>query len=696
MNNQENKHGAPQYTNRLIHETSPYLLQHAYNPVDWFPWGPEAFEKARQKDKPILLSIGYAACHWCHVMEHESFEDEETARFMNEHFISIKVDREERPDVDMIYMNVVQMLTGSGGWPMTVFMTPDAEPFFGGTYFPPEPRYGMPSFKQLLANIADVYRARRDDLTANTRQIMNELQRISAPKLAEDDVSPDVLDQAHDGLLQNFDPRDGGFGRAPKFPASMNLIFLLRHYQRTKRPEALDMVELTLTKMACGGMYDQLGGGFHRYSTDDKWLVPHFEKMLYDNALLSRLYLYAYQVTNNVFYKRIAEGTLDYVVREMTNSEGSFYSTQDADSEGVEGKFFVWTPDEVKEILGESDGTLFCKYYDVTQWGNWEGHNILNVPREMSIVAKLEGLSEEELGHVIEHSRRKLFEHREHRIKPLRDEKVITSWNGLMLKSFAEAANILNRDDYRQVAVTNAGFLLTHLRRDGRLLRTYRDGVSKLNAYLEDYALLIDGLLALYEATFEPRWLEESRSLADTMLKQFWDDVDGGFYFTSHDHETLITRSKEFYDNATPSGNSVAADVLLRLALYFDAPDDRRRAERIFRANIRAVKRFPSAFGYMLGALDFYFGQPKEIAIIGKREAADTQSLVRTVFERFLPNKIVALKEPGDGQPGSLIPLLEHREMVDGKATAYVCQNFTCQTPVTEVEDLAQQLEPSS
>ncbi len=593
------------HTNRLVHETSPYLQQHAHNPVDWYPWGEEALERAKKEDKPILLSIGYSTCHWCHVMEHESFEDEETARVMNEHFVNIKVDREERPDLDTIYMSVVQMLTGSGGWPMTVLLTPDAEPFFAGTYFPPEPRYGMPGFKQLLLRVAEIYRTRRDELKDNVQQIMNELQRISAAKSAEGEIAPELLDQASENLTQQFDSQEGGFGRAPKFPAAMTLIYLLRHYQRTEQQQTLGMVELSLTKMARGGIYDQLGGGFHRYATDDKWLVPHFEKMLYDNALLSRLYLYAYQVTGAAFYRRIAEETLDYVVREMTNSEGGFYSAQDADSEGVEGKFFVWTPAEVKAILGEEEGEWFCRYYDVTSRGNWEGHSILNIPREMSIIAKLENINEEELNQIIERGRKKLFEHREQRIKPHRDEKVITSWNGLMLRSFAEAANILGRDDYRQAAVKNGEFLLTHLRRGGRLLRTYRDGASKLNAYLEDYALLIDGLLALYEATFERRWLEESRALADAMIERFWDDVDGGFYFTGRDHEPLITRTKDFYDNATPSGNSVAADVLLRLSLLLNESDYRRRAGRILRTNGRAVARFPSAFGHLLGALDF-------------------------------------------------------------------------------------------
>jgi hypothetical protein len=680
------------HTNRLIHETSPYLQQHAHNPVDWHPWGEEAFERAKKEDKPILLSIGYSTCHWCHVMERESFEDEETARLMNENFINIKVDREERPDLDAIYMNVVQMLTGHGGWPMTVFLTPEQAPFFGGTYFPPEDRYGMPGFRRLLLSIAEAYRTRRDDLQANAEAILNELKRVSAPKPTEGEVTPDALDQAYHGLAQHFDPQDGGFGQAPKFPAAMSLIYLLRYSHRTKKQEALDMVELSLMKMAQGGIYDQLGGGFHRYSTDEKWLVPHFEKMLYDNALLSRLYLYAFQVTDNTFYKRIAEETLDYVVREMTSPDGGFYSAQDADSEGVEGKFFVWTPEEVNAVLGRQDGELFCKYFDVTPWGNFEGKNILHVSRAMDIVARLENISVEALSHVIERGRKKLFETREQRIKPHRDEKVLTSWNGLMMRSFAEAANVLERDDYRQVAVRNAEFLLAHLRRDGRLLRTYRNGVGKLNGYLEDYALLADGLLALYEATFDRRWLKEARELTEKMIGQFWDEIDGGFYFTGQDHETLIARTKEYYDNATPSGNSVAADVLLRLSLLLDEPNDRRRAERVFRVMSDALARYPSAFGHLLGALDFYFSQPKEIAIIGANQSPDTRALVRTIFTRFLPNKIVAFKEPNDELAGELIPLLKGRGMVDNQATAYVCQNFACQRPVTDPEALAQQL----
>ncbi|RMG53557.1 MAG: thioredoxin domain-containing protein [Acidobacteria bacterium] len=683
----------PKYTNRLIHETSPYLQQHAHNPVDWYPWGEEALERARREDKPILLSIGYSTCHWCHVMERESFENEEIARLMNEYFINIKVDREERPDLDAIYMNVVQMLTGSGGWPMTVFLTPDGEPFFAGTYFPPEDRYGMPGFRRVLLKVAELYRTRRDDLMASAREIVRELNRISVPPPTRHRLGPEILDQAYESLVQQFDAQHGGFGRAPKFPSAMNLIFLLRHYQRTKKPGALEMVELSLTRMARGGIYDQLGGGFHRYATDERWLVPHFEKMLYDNALLSRLYLYAYQVTGNEFYRRIAEETLTYVVREMRSPEGGFYSAQDADSEGVEGKFFVWTPEEIKQVLGEREGELFCQYYDVTPWGNFEhGRSILHVPREIDIVARSADIDVASLRQIIERGRTALFHHREKRIKPHRDEKIITSWNGLMLRSFAEAASILDREDFRQIATNNAEFLLTHLRRDGRLQRTYRGGVSKLNAYLEDYALFADGLLALYEATGDWRWLDEATSLVETMIEQFWDDEEGGFYFTARDHEPLIARMKEFYDNAIPSGNSVAADVLLRLAHWLDKPEYYQRAERLFELVGDAVRRFPGAFGHLLGALDFYFSSPREIAIVGDKHADDTRALLRAVFERFLPNKVVALKDPREGEAARRIPWLKDREPIAGRATAYVCQNFSCQAPVTDVAALVEQL----
>ena len=687
-----NEDGTPKYTNRLIHETSPYLLQHAHNPVDWYPWGEEAFVRARQEGKPIHLSIGYSACHWCHVLAHESFEDETTAQLLNDNFVNIKVDREERPDLDTIYMNAVQMMTGSGGWPMTVFLNPDGKPFYGGTYFPPVDRYGMPSFSRLVVAIADAYRTRRDEIEQSAVGLLSELRRFDKLEVQEGDLNPGILDQVTNQLLRLLDPVHGGFGNKPKFPPSMTLTFLLRRYHRTGDSSVLNAVELTLEKMAKGGMYDQLGGGFHRYSVDERWLVPHFEKMLYDNALLSRVYLDAFLVTGKKFYERIATETLDYVRREMTDAGGGFYSTQDADSEGEEGKFFVWTPDEVANLLGEEDARLFCRYFDVTAAGNFEGHNILHLDEDLDVIARLLGVTAERMAEAVERGRRRLFEEREKRIKPHRDEKMLTAWNGLMLRSFAEAARALDRRDYLEVATRNAEFILEHLQRDGRLLRTHRSGESKLNAYHEDYAYLIDGLLALYEASFDLRWFEAALQLTETMIAQFWDAESGGFFFTSADHERLITRTKDFYDNAIPSGNSVAAGALQRLSLYTGEERYRQLAEAILKLMGPAMMRAPNAFGHLLSALDFYLASPDEIAIVGHPDSDETNSLIKAVFERYLPNKVVAFAPPDQDLTGHRIKLLENRQMIDGKSTAYVCRNFYCQAPVTEAEQLVNQL----
>ncbi|MDX6693813.1 MAG: uncharacterized protein QOF02_1416 [Blastocatellia bacterium] len=680
------------HTNRLSGETSPYLLQHAHNPVNWYPWGEEAMARAREENKPILLSIGYSACHWCHVMEHESFENEEIARLMNENFISIKVDREERPDLDQIYMNAVQMMTGHGGWPMTVFLTPAGVPFYGGTYYPPVDRYNMPGFPRILLGVAEAYRSQPDEITQSAVSMLTELRRLGQAQASNESISVELLDDAARAVARSYDATHGGFGSAPKFPAPMNLEFLLRVYHRTGRSDALEMVEHTCRKMAEGGMYDQLGGGFHRYSTDARWLVPHFEKMLYDNALLARLYLHAYQVTRNDFYKRIAEETLDYVAREMTDERGGFYSTQDADSEGHEGKFFVWTIDEIREILGAEDGALFSSYYDVTPGGNFEGQNILNVTRSIEDAAKANGVAVERLKEALARGRSELFDVRERRIKPDRDEKALTAWNGLMLAAFAEAAAILERDDYLATATKNAQFVLDNLKRDGLLLRTYKDGQAKLNAYLEDYAFFIDGLLALYEASGELRWLEEAVSLAETMNTEFWDEQEGGYFYTGQSHEELIVRSKDFMDNATPSGNSVAAEVLLKLAVLTGNEDYSRRAVNIFRLLRASLTRYPTAFGRLLAALDFHLSSPKEIAIIGPRGDAQTQALVREVWKEYLPNKVLAQADEHETRAAEIVPLLRERSMTRGTATAFVCENYTCQQPVTTAEELAAQL----
>jgi uncharacterized protein YyaL (SSP411 family) len=681
------------HTNRLINETSPYLLQHAHNPVDWYAWGEEALARARTENKPILLSIGYSACHWCHVLAHESFENEETARLMNDNFINIKVDREERPDLDQIYMNAVQMMTGHGGWPMTVFLTPEGVPFYGGTYFPPVDRYNMPGFPRVLLGVAEAYRTKQDEVTQTAVQMLGELRRMGAARESGEMPTVEMLDEISRTIARGYDQRYGGFGRAPKFPPAMTLEFLLRHYARTNDQKSLEMVEHTDRRMAEGGMYDQLGGGFHRYSTDERWLVPHFEKMLYDNALLSRHYLHVYQQTKNEFYKRILTETLDYVVREMTDSSGGFYSTQDVDSEGHEGKFFVWTPAEIEQVLGKEDAALFNAYYDVTPQGNFEGQNILNVRSSMEEVAKKAGVTLECLQEALVRGRSELFTVRERRIKPARDEKILTAWNGLMLASFAEAAAVLERPDYLAVARKNAQFVLDSLRRDRLLLRTHKDGQAKLNGYLEDYAFFADGLIALYESTGETLWLEEARAITDRMIEEFWDSDEGGFFYTGVSHEELIVRSKDYFDNATPSGNSVAAEVLLHLSVLTGNEEYARLAVTLFRLMRDTATRYPSAFGRLLGAVDFYLSSPKEIAVIGVRDAADTQALLREIWQRYLPNRVITQAAEGDTRATEAVPLLRERNMIEGKATAYVCHHYTCRKPVTTAAELGQQLD---
>ena len=684
----------PKHTNRLINETSPYLLQHAHNPVDWYPWGEEALAQSKQQDKPILLSIGYAACHWCHVMEHESFENEQIAAIMNEHYINIKVDREERPDLDEIYMNAVQMLTGQGGWPMTMFLTPDLKPFYGGTYFPPDSRYGRPGFPQVLRGVAEAYRERRDAVDQQADQVITNLNQLSAMEGDGRQLTVDMLDRAYQDYLSRFDHHDGGFGSAPKFPPSMGLSLLLRHWHRTGNANALNMVEVTLEKMARGGMYDQLGGGFHRYSVDERWLVPHFEKMLYDNALLSVAYLEAYQATGKAFYRQIATETLDYVLVEMYDAEkGGFYSTQDADSEGVEGKFFVWDLDEVEQLLGAEKAKIFCEYYDITELGNFEHKNILHVQTPPDLVARKLSMDVKELEDILAEGRQKLFEVREGRIKPGLDDKILTSWNGLMIRSMAMGYQILGDQRYREAAVRSAHFVLSELSQDnGQLLRTHRDGKSHLNAYLEDYSYLIAGLIDLYEATFAVEWLKEAERLNQIMIEQFWDDANGSFFFTSKDHETLIVRSKTGYDGATPSGVSMAIHSLLRLDKLLNRPDFRQKVETTLDVYYHQIERSPSGSAQMLCELDFLLSTPKEIAIAGQQESDDTQAALAAIHSRFIPNKVLALGKDGE-DVSDLIPLLESKTQVDGKATIYVCENYTCQAPTTDVAELIQLLE---
>ncbi|MFQ5540010.1 MAG: thioredoxin domain-containing protein, partial [Candidatus Binatia bacterium] len=532
------------YTNHLIHETSPYLLQHAHNPVEWYPWGEEAFQRAKKESKPILLSIGYSACHWCHVMEQESFENEEIAALMNEHFVNIKVDREERPDLDEIYMNAVQMITGRGGWPMTVFLTPEGKPFFGGTYFPPEDRHGVPGFPRVLKAGAQAYRERPQDVERSVRQILEALDRLGKLKESGRPFAREGTDQAAELLSRSYDPEHGGLGRAPKFPNVGVLELFLRTYRRSGNERFLEMVTHSLTRMAEGGIYDHLGGGFHRYSVDEKWLVPHFEKMLYDNAQLIRIYVDVFRITKDLFFKQVAEQTLDYLLREMFHPQGGFYSTQDADSEGVEGKFFVWSRDEVMETLGEEVGEIFCRIYDVSDLGNFEGHNILHPILTLEQAAKYFKRGADEIASLITQAKAKLLKEREKRVKPFRDDKILTSWNGLMLSGLADAYEITGVPRYREVAEQTVDFIFTEMFREGTLYHTYRDGKAKLRSFLDDYAFLIAGLLDLYEATLERALLERAVQLTEVMILEFWDDIDGAFFYTGKSHEELISRSK--------------------------------------------------------------------------------------------------------------------------------------------------------
>ena len=671
--------------NHLQNETSPYLLQHANNPVDWHPWGDEAMRLANEQDKPILLSIGYAACHWCHVMAHESFEDEATAAQMNADFINVKVDREERPDIDSIYMQAVNAMIGRGGWPMTVFLTPDGKPFYAGTYFPDEPRHGMPSFRQILTGVTQAWQGDRENVDGSASEVAERLQALSSVGFEQQPLDADTLRGALRGLGQQFDATWGGFGEAPKFPQPMTIELLLREFLRSKDEHALEMAETTLQKMAEGGMWDQIGGGFARYSVDHRWLVPHFEKMLYDNAQLARLYLHAWQVTGNDFYRRITEETLDYVLLEMRHENGGFYSSQDADSEGVEGKFYVWSADEIRDALGE-DADVFMQMYGVSDEGNWEGQNILNLRVDPKRLAAQLGTDAGSLGARLAAARTELYGLRSQRVWPGLDDKVLTSWNGLMLAAFAEAGQTLRRPDYIEAAISNADFLHRTMRRDsGRLFRTWKAGSeAKYNAYLEDYAFLADGLLALYEATFEASWVDWARELAELMLAHFRDTTNGGFFDTSDDHEQLIHRPKDLQDNAVPSGNAMAASVLTKLSLLTGNGDYWQVAEQSTATMSKFMSQYPSGFGQWLNVASFMLSEPREIALVGSADAI--APLLEVARDGYQPFQVVAA-----GEEASL-PLLENRPQIDGQGTAYVCRQFLCQAPVTKPEELALQL----
>src|SRR5215212_4633790 len=646
--------------NRLADETSPYLLQHKDNPVDWQPWGEEALTRAREQDKPILLSIGYSACHWCHVMERESFEDEETARLMNERFVPVKLDREERPDLDAIYMEACMAMTGSGGWPLNVFLTPEQVPFYAGTYFPPEQRGGMPSWRRVLEAVAEAWDTKREEIRAGSGRIVERLAGGALLEPSDDPIDANrILDTAVERLRTGHDRENGGFGGAPKFPPADALEFLLRRGE-TYVPQN------TLTKMASGGMYDQVGGGFARYSVDERWLVPHFEKMLYDNALLARTYLHGWQVTGDELFREVTQETLDWALLEMRGAEGGFYSALDADSEGEEGRFYVWTPDELRNVLGNDAGAAIA-YFGVTDAGNFEGRNILT-----------RGGDEPER---LDEIRRALYDARAQRVWPGLDDKRLASWNALMIAALADAGAVLERPDYLDAARGCAAFLLESMRGDdGRLLRTWKDGEAKLNGYLEDHAYAVEALISLYEATFEPRWFGAARELADFTIAHFGDGENGGFFETADYHERLVARRKDLEDNPSPAGNSSAAYGLLRLAALSGEHSYEQRAAGVFRLLHEVAFRHPQAFAHLLQAMDFHFASVKEVALVG----GDIASLERTVRSRFRPHLVLAGGEP-DG-----VPLLAGREPVDGEAAAYVCENFACRRPVTRPDELEQ------
>jgi uncharacterized protein YyaL (SSP411 family)/aryl-alcohol dehydrogenase-like predicted oxidoreductase len=678
--------------NRLIHETSPYLLQHAYNPVDWYPWGPEALQAAKDKNRPILLSIGYSACHWCHVMERESFENDATAELMNRDFVCIKVDREERPDLDEIYMQAtVAMNHGQGGWPMTVFLTPEQKPFFAGTYFPPEDRWGRPGFGTLLKKIADYWRTDAAGVHAQAKDMTARLKdagRIPSPI----SVSESALDEAVAQFNGEFDKTNGGFGTAPKFPPAAGLSLLLRCHRRSGDKQALAMVTKTLDMMAAGGIYDHIGGGFARYSTDARWLVPHFEKMLYDNALLARVYVEAYQVTKNPLYRQVATETLDYVLREMTGPAGGFYSATDADSEGVEGKFFVWTPADVRAALNDEEtARRFCALYDITDAGNWEHTNIPNRLRPIEEIARHIDLTTDELLETAARAKPVLYRARQQRIPPGLDDKVITAWNGMMLSALAEAARVFGEGRYREAAQRTADFLLqAHTQHDGRLLRTSRAGRAHLAAYLEDYAFLAEGLLDLYETGADEAYLQAAARLAGFLMTDFLDEAQGGFFTTAKHHESLILRAREGSDGATPSANAVAALALARLSFHFDRQDWREAAIGAVRAYGRQIARYPRAFAKTLALVDFLTEGPIELAFVGHETQEGLSALRRAIADQYLPNRIIATTTPG--LPSSL-PLLEGKHPVDGQPALYICRNFSCRQPITDPRAISDALQ---
>ena len=689
--------------NKLGGEKSPYLLQHKDNPVNWYPWGEEAFKAAKKEDKPIFLSIGYSTCHWCHVMEHESFEDSTVAELMNNNFINVKVDREERPDIDNIYMTVCQMMTGSGGWPLTIVMTPDKRPFFAGTYFPKESRFQRIGMLDLVPRLGKMWREERDKILESANEVVSHLQSSFSPSGTEQ-LTEEIFNSAFSQFLQRFDNENGGFETSTKFPSAHNLSFLLRYYKRSSDPTALMMVEKTLLSMRNGGIYDQIGFGFHRYSTDKEWLLPHFEKMLYDQAMNAIAYLEAFQVTKKEIYANTAREVFSYVLRDMTSFEGGFYSAEDADSDGEEGKFYVWRIEEVNEILGDEDGKLFADIYNFNEKGNFSeegtgrftGNNIPHLLNSIEEIAQSRDLEVNQLTKKLNKLREQLFKGRKKRIHPLKDDKILTDWNGLMIAALAKGAQILDDTTYANSAKRAADFVIEELKaKDGRLLKRYRNGEASLPAHLEDYAFFSWGLLELYEATFDVGYLSEAIKLTDLMIDLFWDSVNGGFYFTAYDGEKQIVRTKDLYDGAIPSGNSVAAMVLLRLGRIAGNSKYEEMAFTIGKVFSEKISQAPTGYTQLLSAIDFGIGPSYEIVVVGDRKSKDTQSMLNYIQESFLPNKVIILK-PSDSQLNEVVriaPFTDTQVAISGMATVYVCENYSCKTPTTDINEMIKSLQ---
>ena len=685
--------------NRLIKESSPYLLQHATNPVDWYPWGEEAFRKAKKEDKPIFLSVGYSTCHWCHVMEHESFADEEVATLLNQYFVAVKVDREERPDIDQVYMEVTQSMTGRGGWPNNVFLTPDKKPFYAGTYFPKQARWGRPGLMELLPKLAEIWQNDRENVLKIAQNVTDHLTSRNNPSPGKP-LDPSILDKTRNMLANTYDTQYGGFGQAPKFPRPHTLSFLLRRYHHSKDPQALAMVEKTLTQMRFGGIHDQVGFGFHRYSTDRQWLVPHFEKMLYDQALLAMAYTEAFQATGNQFYSRTTREILTYILRDMTSTEGGFYSAEDADSEGVEGKFYLWTLPQVQKVLGKKETETFKKIFNLEDDGNFKlqeveqpaGSNILHLKKTMPELAAELGVSEKQLSQGLEKNRKQLFKIRKRRIHPFKDDKILTDWNGLMIAALAKAGRVFDKPKYTSAAVKATDFIIRRLKdKNGRLLKRYRGGKAGLPAHLDDYAFMVWGLVEVYQTTFQSIYLREAIRLTDLMIKHFWDHQNGGLFMTADDGESLLIRNKEIYDGAIPSGNSVAALNLLRLGHITGRQDYLQKAESIGSAFSNSVDHLPSGYTNLMVALEYALNPNYEVVIAGQPRADDTRAMLAALRKPFLPGKVVVMRPADKKAAAAIIRMAPYTEFMvpkDGKATAYVCTDFVCKLPTTDISQM--------